>query len=134
MMLDTPNTAGYVFCAIWCILNLFLAFQFVDDRGFSTIDISDLKSSIFSDNSTDTKNDANTNSSNEDGPSQKSKYPLKFDHCKMVDSIIPLICGDIPLKGYKKEDCIVSFMSSTQDFQQVCMKMKKGKEYNLGLD
>lgn len=56
----------------------------------------------------------------------KSNKPLRFDHCKRLDGVVPLICGNIPLKGYRPGECISAMM---EDYEQVCKKMRKGKEY-----
>lgn len=57
---------------------------------------------------------------------KKSIKPLIFHHCDIMENV-PVICGKIPFKDYKSNDCISALMYD--DFDSICKRMKKGKEY-----
>lgn len=129
---NTPNKGGYIFCAIYCILSLLFAFQFVGGEPSSILEISDFvpfQSANKSPNASGLSEHSSSQSKMMAGAEnfpQVSKKPIIFHRCS-VEENIPVICGEIPFKGYKTGECISALMSD--DFESICKKMKKGNKY-----
>lgn len=121
ILLNKSNTTGIVICAVISTI-LVLAAIGISEKYDNEFD-SWLEQMDFSDDKSE--NNLDTALNNEE-ISKLAQQPLKFDHCKLVDGVLPLICGDIPFKGYKRGECISAFM---EDFDQACKRMKKGKKY-----
>lgn len=130
---NTPNKPGYIFCGIYCVLSLLIAFQFVGIKNNSMIyELYSMLPYEFNNSLTTQEYSINKNTQQEivaaDNSSRLSEKQIIFDKCKRIDSVFPVICGKIPLNGYKNGDCISAMMDN---FEQVCKKMKKGKKYKF---